>query len=266
MKEDQAEQLSQLTKRVLYMLKLLVCIDDTDNLESIGTPKMASLLTQELEREFNCECSAVTRHQLFVHPDIPYTSHNSSACFQIRILEKDYSGMLQYCSSFLRENTPKEADPGLCVVSLENEMYSNSLMEFGKLAKSNILSKSDAYDLTVKHDIHLSEHGGTGDGIIGALAGAGLRLSGNDGRFQGWTSFDLPNGLISVEELCARGGYDSVQTLQGEELPSDQIVRLVERVKSVFVNQQSVVLVEYTPEEDTHASWKVVHKNSLKDY
>ena len=32
----------------------------------------------------------------------------------------------------------------------------------------------------------LPGYGGTGQGVVGALAGVGLRLYGDDGRFRGW--------------------------------------------------------------------------------
>ena len=54
---------------------LYIALDDTDTLDSIGTGRLAREIAEDLAREF--PVYAVTRHQLFVHPDIPYTSHNS---------------------------------------------------------------------------------------------------------------------------------------------------------------------------------------------
>lgn len=65
-------------------MKFYLCIDDTDNLNSIGTGTIAEqILKKIIEKGFG-PCSLVTRHQLFIHPDIPYTSHNSSMCFMAR--------------------------------------------------------------------------------------------------------------------------------------------------------------------------------------
>lgn len=50
------------------------------------------------------------------------------------------------------------------------------LVDFGRRAKNEVLTKDLAYDLAVKLGVPLSEHGGTGDGVIGAVAGSGLRL------------------------------------------------------------------------------------------
>ena len=60
---------------------ILVGIDDTDNLDSRGTGRLARDIAAELEGEF--KVLAVTRHQLLVDPRIPYTSHNSSAAIHL---------------------------------------------------------------------------------------------------------------------------------------------------------------------------------------
>jgi hypothetical protein len=61
-------------------MKILVAIDDTDNLESKGTGFRARELAALLHQNDFGHIIGVTRHQLFVHTNIPYTSHNSSAC------------------------------------------------------------------------------------------------------------------------------------------------------------------------------------------
>ncbi len=60
----------------------LLAIDDTDNAESIGTGRLARMLAAHLEEANLFAEPGVTRHQLLVHPDIPYTSHNSAACIE----------------------------------------------------------------------------------------------------------------------------------------------------------------------------------------
>ena len=76
-----------------------------------------------------------------------------------------------------RQSAPG-SDPGLCVVATTSVSGPKALIGFGQTAKDSVLTKSDAYGLAQRLGIHLSEHGGTGQGVIGALAGAGLRLIG----------------------------------------------------------------------------------------
>jgi len=56
-------------------------IDDTDTRESRGTGRLARSLAAELAK--NYPIAGVTRHQLFVHDAIPYTSHNSAAVIHV---------------------------------------------------------------------------------------------------------------------------------------------------------------------------------------
>lgn len=58
-------------------MTLYLGIDDTDTRESRGTGRLARMIARELSRSY--PVMGVTRHQLFVHPSIPYTSHNSCA-------------------------------------------------------------------------------------------------------------------------------------------------------------------------------------------
>ena len=59
----------------------LITLDDTDHKGTPGTGHLAEALRKELESLYGATTSRITRHQLFVHADIPYTSHNSAMCF-----------------------------------------------------------------------------------------------------------------------------------------------------------------------------------------
>ena len=66
----------------------LICIDDTDDIGTKGTGEIAEEIAAKLAPRVPQDARPaitrfVTRHQLFVHPDIPYTSHNSAMCFQV---------------------------------------------------------------------------------------------------------------------------------------------------------------------------------------
>jgi len=50
-------------------MKIVLCIDDTDNLESRGTGELASILAREIEENSWGMSRFITRHQLLVHPD-----------------------------------------------------------------------------------------------------------------------------------------------------------------------------------------------------
>ena len=212
-------------------MRILIAIDDTDNLETPGTGHLASHMIELLEEKGLGKGSPITRHQLYVHEDIPYTSHNSSMCFEAEIDINNLDHITEFCQDFLVKESAPGSDPGLCIVNPKELLSEEILINYGKNAKKNILNKKIAYDLAASLKVHLSEHGGTGDGIIGALAGTGLRLSGNDGRLKGHFLVGDINDTLTVKELLKRTGADIVKTEDGHALQDDDIVRIGKKSK-----------------------------------
>ncbi len=52
-------------------MRVLVGIDDTDNLDSRGTGELASELATAIDANGWGQSGFVSRHQLLIHPDIP---------------------------------------------------------------------------------------------------------------------------------------------------------------------------------------------------
>ena len=247
-------------------MKILIAIDDTDNLETPGTGHLASDLSGLLEKTGLGKGSPVTRHQLYVHPDIPYTSHNSSMCFEAEIEDKNHDHVISFCQDFLIKESAPGSDPGLCIVDIAALEAKETLIEYGRKAKNTILNKKIAYDLAASLKVHLSEHGGTGDGIIGALAGTGLRLSGNDGRLKGHFLVGDVNDTLPVKELLKRTGADIVRTEEGHTLNDDDTVRIGKKVKAVYLDHKSVLLVFPVENNGDGRLWETCSKEQLKKY
>lgn len=248
-------------------MKVLVCIDDTDNLESRGTGELASLLAEAIEEQGWGKSSAVTRHQLYVHSDIPYTSHNSSMCFATELEEVYLSLFIQYASDFLSRESAEGSDPGLCVVLPEQLSQHDQLIAFGRAAKKTVLTKQEAYNLAQDLGIHLSEHGGTGQGVIGALAGAALRLSGNDGRFKGKLKIKSETGIVSVRNILSQTNVDVVKSVEGTVLGADDLVQLGDTVKAVLLDGRCVLPVTSTEAAEAEGvRWQTCSKQQLKNY
>jgi len=247
-------------------MQIAISIDDTDNIESRGTGALASLLAEEIDLRNWGTSRFVTRHQLLVHPDIPYTSHNSAMCFTAEIVPEHLQSIIDYAAGFLDRESATGSDPGLCVVPVDRLVHCADLIDFGRRAKEVVLSKEDAYDLASRSGIHLSEHGGTGQGVIGALAGAGLRLSGNDGRLKGCLPVAVRNGRISVAELRAHADVDEVRSIDGTELAGDEQVRLGDKVKTVLLEGKAVLLIEPLTDAADHVAWQTCSKQRLKRY
>lgn len=248
-------------------MKILISIDDTDNLESPGTGHLASFLSESFEKNGWGKGGPVTRHQLYVHEDIPYTSHNSSMCFEAEINGSYLEDIKIYCQDFLVKESAPGSDPGLCIANIDEIVSKEKLIEYGKRAKKTILNKQIAYDLANSLNVHLTEHGGTGEGIIGALAGAGLRLTGNDGRFKGHFLIGDADDILKVKDLLRKTKTDLVRTEDGYVLNNNDTVRLGKKVKAVLLNHMAVLLVFPVKENGNERRlWETCTREQLKKY
>jgi len=205
-----------------------VSFDDTDNLNSPGTGHLLNDFLTALPGRFDF----ITRHQLFVHADVPFTSHNSAMVARLWS-ELSTEELIARAAAFLESHFADGADPGLCVADAARILSPELLVGWGYRAKKEVLSKEDACQLAARCGVHLSEHGGTGQGIVGALAAVGLRLGGQDGRVKGKAA--VTTGLRTVAELLAESGFVRVVAFGEGELPPEAVVRVEEpRVKAVF--------------------------------
>lgn len=249
-------------------MDLLIGIDDTDDIDSRGTGEIAELMAEGLAGMGLASCGRVTRHQLLVHPDIAYTSHNSAMCFTAEIAAEELASVTSWCESSLAAECAEASDPGLCIVALERLACPQALVSYGREAKTRVIAKDEAYRLAADLDVHLSEHGGTGIGVIGALAGAGLRLSGDDGRFKG--KFRIAgdaDGVARVDEIKTLG-IDDVMTVDGAVLADDERVLVGDECKLVLLGGRAVLLVTPAPAapSGSAAPWIVVERRALRSY
>lgn len=251
-------------------MKYFVAIDDTDMPNTPGTGSLVQDLCAKIETSKIGICSSISRHQLFVHKDIPYTSHNSAMCFEVTLNEFDKKFLIKYCSDFVERNCSKGSDPGLCVAELETVIDEKKLMEFGLESKVRIHKKSDAYAIARTTGVHLSEHGGTGGGVIGAVAGVGLRILGNDGRYRGWYHLGNPGDILPVETLCKYDFVDFVTTGDGEILdPKENVEISSKKIKTIRQRNNQVILV-YPNEshnlDNKSARYRIITKDEAKAY
>lgn len=250
---------------------LLIGIDDTDDLHSPGTGRRARALLRELATAGLGTPAGATRHQLLLDNRIPYTTHNSSACLAWRSIHGDPDAVriavIELAGRFLERVCPTDADPGLAV-AIPGQLADNaqSLIEFGRRAKHEVLHPENARQLADTVGVHLSGHGGTQDGVLGALAAVGLHLSGNDGLFITLPGLeDLP-GEVTIDQLYALVPIDRACDSEQREPAPGELVELGDWVHPVLVNHCAVLLLEPPRHSEGRRSWRTASRSMVRQH
>jgi len=222
-------------------MTILVSLDDTDTLTSRGTGRLARSIADTLAADY--PIYGVTRHQLYVHPGIPYTSHNSCAVIHVETNRTDaVDTIYATVQRVMLDDLVEGSDPGLAVAS--SDQVAPSLIAFGKDAKCTILTQEKARELAKNLNIRLKGLGGTEDGVIGAMAGLGLAVDLNDGRFIHRGKIRNLFGQCSVQQLLA-AGVDEVCTLDGRTITSGVVMNEENKSpKACPVNGRTILFVE----------------------
>ncbi|MBI5680386.1 MAG: ABC transporter substrate-binding protein [Methanobacterium sp.] len=220
---------------------IYLCVDDTDNLKSRGTGRLARAIAAKLSKKYSV--FGVTRHQLYVHLDIPFTSHNSCAVIHIDTDIKECTDeIFEIAKKEIYDDFIEGSDPGLSVAH-ESQILP-SLVAYGKDAKDTVLTQENARTLAKNLNIRLEGLGGTEDGVIGSMAGLGLAFTGNDGRYLQIGHIRELLGPQPVEKLMA-AGIDAIFTLDGQLVTAGMIFNDANKsVKPCPLNGKSILFVD----------------------
>ncbi len=241
-------------------LRILIGIDDTDNKDSRGTGYLARTMGAEINARNLGTLISITRHQLYVHPEIAYTSQNSSACLEIKT--NDFKTLQSFCREFLLLRSAEGSDAGLCIV--EPSTIPQSVIEWGKSCKDTVRQKIDAENLASANSIYLEGLTGEKIGIIGSLAAVGLRKSGNDGRFIWMDGKNLREleGTYSVSELIKKTSIDNIETINGQKPLENELIDVGNWVRPVWKDYKKVFYIEENNHENI--KWKAVAKEYIR--
>ena len=237
------------------MPAILIGIDDTDNLTSPGTGRLARDLCAELTKR-GLKWSGVTRHQFLFDRAIPYTSHNSGAC--IAVETRDGIRAVDFAFDFVARASASGSDPGICIAF--SDAVPQAVSDFGRAAQKEILPIEKSFQLAIESGIILHGLGGNCLGVIGALASVGLRAEGNDGRF-----IDMP-GLRDLPRRLNARMYDKIgieiqyKTNGRRPAPAD-VIDSLDWARPRLINGKPVLIVEWSKKEN---AWIPIDRRKSK--
>jgi hypothetical protein len=169
----------------------------------------------------SCKLWGVVRQQLLMDDAIPFTTHNSSACAIIEAPDPSFTDeLISRAVKHIERHFIQGSDPGLCL-SYEGHPALFRLISFGRACATRIMTQKEV--VQAASDVHLSGHGGTNDGIIGAAAAVGLTAYGWGGRFIEFGRLrDFPQ-KVHVSDL-ERSGIAVVSIDRDAQVPAPEDV------------------------------------------
>jgi hypothetical protein len=139
------------------------------------------------------------------------------------------------------------SDPGLCVATAVPQ----SVIEFGWRTKRVLVTQQEAMATARQHGLHLESLGGSGDGVIGALAAVGLAASNDDGRIVQLAQW--PDDLSGVQTVqLLEGRSVTVRQRPTGQRVSSGLVDVGKRLRPNRHRGENVLYVESGEEEGTN--------------
>ncbi len=229
---------------------LFIGLDDTDILDSPGTGHLARDIAAVLAERW--PLVGITRHQLLNDPRVPMTARNSANVIHLNVDEAalDLTQITAEVTALMLARFQPGSDPGLCVaINLPLPA-----VEFGYRTKTTLVTQEEARRLADTHQLILRELGGTGGGIIGALAATALASTGEDGRFISVGQIRELRGLQPVETIMV-AGVSGVRTLAGQ-MVSSGLIETGDKIRPALIGGEAVLLVEPAGEQ-----WRAIRRD-----
>lgn len=259
-----SKRIQQRPMDTIMARRVLLAIDDTDNLESRGTGHLARRLGRELVEAGLARVSGISRHQLHVHPDIRYTSHNSSLCLDLEWSGGPLAKLAAIAHAFLAEHAAPGSDAAYAIMPYDE--IGEDVVAYARRAKDTVLNQDIARTLAKRTGALLAGVTGDEGGVIGALAAVGLRKTGNDGRFVWVEGVRELTGVLTYDALLGRTGIDAIRPFEGAGPTAHERISVDPWPRPVLIDHQAVLLVEKAEKNDATCDWRLVPREITKRY
>ena len=245
-------------------VRVLLSIDDTDNLQSRGTGFRARQLGSLLSDDSLARVRGISRHQLYVHPDIPYTSHNSALCLDLEWRGGELSTLADMTREFLAAESANGSDAGFCIGRFD--AVGDEVVAFGRNAKIKVLRQAEARDLAKRTGLILEGVTGDEGGIIGAIASVGLRKGAHDGRFVWVEGVRDLSGVATADYLLSETGIDIIRAPDNRSVSGSDRISVEPWPRPVLLDDKAVLLVERVEGTHEKCDWQLVPREVTKQY
>lgn len=236
--------------------QFIIGIDDTDGPGCEGTGALVRALAAHIEEAGWGQSLGVTRHELIDSSKLTATTGNFAYALAIQT-ERSILDVEDDVVDFVRDHASSAADPGIALLSRHSDVP--HLLAFGRRAQTELMRLDWAQTFANESNASLRSLGSKRAGSVGALAAAGLRAGGQEGRF-----IDLPGlreitGRITAGQIRERTGVETVIDEDGEPLDRDDPVETYDWLRPRLEGGKPVIHTRRSTTEDRHV-WFVVDR------
>lgn len=244
-------------------MKIFVALDDSRQLDGGKAGHTASLLAKYMEERGWGSSAIPSRHRLYPNPATGCKKHNTARSFSAELDSQHLEEFMAYACELIRSTGTPDSNTGLVVAVPELMDNPAELIDYAYKVKEEMVSKEEAIQFSGKPGLYMYELIGSGNGIIGALAAAGLRMTGNDGQFRGKLQVGTGEDYIaSVKEIIDQTYVEQVKNMDFENLDDIEQVRMGEKVKVVLLDDKYTLMV--FPTEIEHPRWQTSTTHMLR--
>lgn len=244
-------------------MKICVAIDDSRQLDGAKAGETASILTKFIEENGWGKSAIPSRHRLYSNPATGCKKHNTARSFSADIGEQYLEEFIAYACNLIKSTGSADSNAGLAVIVPEQMENTEGLIDYAYRVKEELVGRNEALELSRNPGIYLYALSGSGQGIIGALAGAGLRLTGNDGQFRGKLHIGSgENYIATVKEIVDASYVEQVKNMDFEKIDDDEHVRMGEKVKIVLLDNRYTLMV--FPTDIENPKWQTSTTHMLR--
>jgi len=226
--------------------RYVIGIDDTDVPGGRGTGALARALAARLAAGGIAVSLGVTRHQLWESEKVRVTDGNR--CYAIAVeTDRDALDLEDAVVDFVGAEAAREANPGVALLSRHSDMP--HALAFGRRSQQELMKLGEAERYASESNVMLRGLGGSRAGMIGALAAAGLRGGGKDGRYSDLRGLRELAGRVTAGEIRTRTPIEHILDESGEELDRDDVIETLGWVRPRVEEGEPVLRVRRSPEE-----------------
>ncbi|TAJ19265.1 MAG: hypothetical protein EPO65_07150 [Dehalococcoidia bacterium] len=226
--------------------QFIIGLDDTDIEGSPGTGDLARALAVYVAHEGWGSSLGVTRHELMRTDKIKDTGHNY--CYALGIeTDRSVLDLEDDLVAYLRKAAAKGSDPGLSIMGRHADLP--HVLAFGRRCQTEIMRLEWAMTFSNEANVSLRALGRDRRGAVGALAAAGLRAGGADGRFIDLRGIRELEGVVTAGQMRERTDIDLIISEAGEPIDRDDRIDTFGWIRPRLEGGKSVVRCSQSPDD-----------------